>query len=163
MSTRNANSLGGWVLKFKGGCSVISDNWCTNFDLSTQEVLGTARSESVSFDVIADPVPSFALAVLSAYQLTRCDSRMYHYNLISSGLSQAVTADGMTYQVNIARFEGNPNWSLEIIDAKGTSIVWEESFQSAEVALGKALLGLKAYGAALFRHERNIVPFQPRE
>ena len=80
-------------------------------------------------------------------------------NLIISGLSRSVSLEGMTVRIEIVRLEGNPDWSLEVIDAEGTSIVWEEPFRSDHAALTEATRAIEHEGAALFRDDSNVVPF----
>jgi hypothetical protein len=55
-------------------------------------------------------------------------------NLIRSGLSRTVTKDGVTVQVSIVRLETESEWSLEVVNSSGTSIVWDDLFPSDQDA-----------------------------
>lgn len=54
--------------------------------------------------------------------------------IIDSPLSRIVFRDGITVQVNIFRIEGDPYWALEVVNAHGTSTVWDEVFATDEAA-----------------------------
>ncbi len=58
-------------------------------------------------------------------------------NLVTSGLSGTFAKDGVTVEVNIVRLEHEKLWSLEVVNAKGTSTVWDELFPSDEEASGR--------------------------
>jgi hypothetical protein len=55
-------------------------------------------------------------------------------NLVHSSLSQTVTKDGVTVEVSIVRLENETEWSLEVVNSSGTSIVWDDLFPSDEEA-----------------------------
>ena len=55
-------------------------------------------------------------------------------NIVYSNLSRKVTRDGTTVEVVISRLEGETEWSLEVVNAKSTSIVWDELFATDEDA-----------------------------
>ena len=63
---------------------------------------------------------------------------MTHIEIISSPLSQSVVVEGNRFEIQIYRGEDTP-WSLEVVNAKGTSFVWDELFPTEEDALGAAL------------------------
>ena len=46
--------------------------------------------------------------------------------LITSRLSQTITRDGITVEINIVRAEGDPEWTLEVVDQDGACTVWED-------------------------------------
>ena len=48
--------------------------------------------------------------------------------LIQSPLSQAITRDGHTLQVDIFRLEDETDWLLEVVNEDGTSHVWDDRF-----------------------------------
>ena len=54
--------------------------------------------------------------------------------VITSPLSGPFEEGGVTVNVQIYRLETEPEWSLEVIDSEGNSIVWDESFDTAEAA-----------------------------
>jgi hypothetical protein len=55
-------------------------------------------------------------------------------NLVYSSLSRMVTKDGVTVEVPIVRLENETKWSLEVVNSSGTSIVWDDLFQSDQDA-----------------------------
>lgn len=81
-------------------------------------------------------------------------------NLIISGLSRSTFVDGQSLRIEIVRLEGNPDWSLEVVDQDGTSIVWQEPFDTDAAALSEALRAIEEEGSALFRDETNVIPFR---
>ncbi|ODU25808.1 hypothetical protein [Sphingopyxis sp. SCN 67-31] len=65
-----------------------------------------------------------------------------HPELIESPLSRHIIQDGVPLTINIVRIATEPGWSLEVINARGTSVVWSDVFASdreADAALRKAL------------------------
>ena len=80
-------------------------------------------------------------------------------NLIASDLSRFVLLDGSSVRIEILRLEGNPDWSLEIVDHEGTSLVWQEPFDTDDAALSEALRAIEEEGVGLFRSESNVIPF----
>jgi hypothetical protein len=60
------------------------------------------------------------------------------YEIKVSPLSQSVTRDGKTVEVQI--YEGDPGkWILEVVDQYDNSTVWEDQFESDQEALAMAL------------------------
>ena len=45
-----------------------------------------------------------------------------------------MTRDGITVGVEIVRLEGETGWSLEVVNAKNTSAVWDDLFATDEDA-----------------------------
>jgi len=81
-------------------------------------------------------------------------------NLITSGKSKIIVIDGYTFSINIFRFEPDNTWTLEVIDHKGTSHVWEEQFISDAEAWDIAVYALKAEGALAFMLINKADPSQ---
>ena len=71
-------------------------------------------------------------------------------NLVTSSKSQHINVDGYQFSIEIYRLEGEPSWSLEVVDQDNTSHVWDDLFKSDEVALNAALQELKSQGALAF-------------
>ncbi|KUL93914.1 hypothetical protein DK26_19390 [Bosea sp. WAO] len=69
-------------------------------------------------------------------------------NIIRSPLCQSFTADGVTAQIEIYRLEDGTSWTLELIDADGGSIVWEEQFATDAAAFAEFTEGLEEMGLA---------------
>ena len=54
-----------------------------------------------------------------------------------SSLSQAITVEGKTVQVDIYE-DGEGGWLLEVVDEHNNSTAWEDPFETAEKALQEA-------------------------
>lgn len=61
--------------------------------------------------------------------------------LIESPLSRQVTRNGVTVKVQI--YADNGKWILEIVDVENASHVWEEHFETDQLALTEALRALE--------------------
>ena len=55
-------------------------------------------------------------------------------NIVTSSYSRRVTRDGITVEVGIHRLETEPGWSLEVVNAAGTSTVWDDLFETDDAA-----------------------------
>ena len=55
-------------------------------------------------------------------------------SIVQSGLSRTVKKDGVTVEVSIIRLEHESEWSLEVVNSAGTSIVWDHLFATDEDA-----------------------------
>lgn len=53
--------------------------------------------------------------------------------LIMSPLCQALSVDGLTFQIEIYR-GGSSGWILEVVDSLGTSTVWDDQFATDQLA-----------------------------
>ena len=60
------------------------------------------------------------------------------FTLVESPLSQRVTRDGVSVDVEIYG-NGAGQWILEVVDAQNTSHVWNEHFATDQLALDEAL------------------------
>lgn len=54
--------------------------------------------------------------------------------IVHSGLSRMITIDAITVDVSIYRLEEDAEWTLEVINDRGTSIAWQETFGTEEDA-----------------------------
>jgi hypothetical protein len=54
--------------------------------------------------------------------------------IITSPLSGPFSEGDATVDVQVYRLEDDSKWVLEVIDSEGTSIVWDEQFDTAEAA-----------------------------
>ena len=63
-----------------------------------------------------------------------------------SPLCQSFTADGITVQIEIYRLEDTSGWTLELIDAEGGAIVWEQQFATDAAAFAEFTEGLEKMG-----------------
>lgn len=82
--------------------------------------------------------------------------------IVNSRLSRSVRVDGIDFRIQIYRLEGDAQWVLEVVDKDGTSTVWDDQFDSDQVALEEALMAIREEGAASFMGQANVVPF-PRK
>lgn len=71
----------------------------------------------------------------------------------------AGTLDGVTVDVKIYKFEGDPQWALEVTNEQGTSIVWESLFDSDDEAYDAFQLVVDEEGMQAFLDEDNVIPF----
>ncbi|MDH2327824.1 hypothetical protein QCN27_13215 [Cereibacter sp. SYSU M97828] len=84
-------------------------------------------------------------------------------NIVHSGKSQSVVVDGLRFDIQIYRGEDEKDWILEVVDAEGTSHVWEDRFASDRDARNEAIQDLETHGARAFMRgdeAGNVVPFR---
>ena len=81
-------------------------------------------------------------------------------NLVRSGLSGIVSKYNVTVEVIIVRLENEPNWSLEVLNNAGTSIVWDDLFDSDEDAYAEFQRTVEEEGMRAFLDNQNVIPFR---
>ena len=81
-------------------------------------------------------------------------------NIVTSGLGGTVTRDGVTVQVHIYRLEHDTEWVLEVVNAAGTSIVWDDPFASDEAAYAAFQQTVAEEGLSAFLDTAKVVPFR---
>jgi len=81
-------------------------------------------------------------------------------NLVRSGLSGIVSKDNVTVEVIIVRLESESNWSLEVLNNAGTSIVWDNLFDSDEDAYAEFQQTVEEEGMKAFLDNQNVIPFK---
>ena len=81
-------------------------------------------------------------------------------NLITSGLSGYVTKNDITVELCIYRLETKPEWTLEVVNSAGTSIVWDGLFPSDDAANEEFLRTVAEEGMASFLDDEKVVPFR---
>jgi hypothetical protein len=81
-------------------------------------------------------------------------------NIVHSGLSRTVKKDGVTIEVSIIRLEHETEWSLEVVNAAGTSTVWDQLFSSDDEAYAEFERILAEEGMQAFLDKSNVVPFR---
>ena len=81
-------------------------------------------------------------------------------NIVYSGLSRKVTRDGITVEIVIIRLEGEMEWSLEVINAADTSIVWDEPFATDEDAYAEFERTVAEKGMRTFLDGGKVIPFR---
>lgn len=81
-------------------------------------------------------------------------------NIITSGLSRRVSRDGVTVDVAIYRLETEAEWSLEVVNAAGTSTVWDDLFPTDDAANEEFLRTVADEGMAAFLDSGKVIPFR---
>jgi len=82
--------------------------------------------------------------------------------IVVSGLSGDFANDGVMEEVHIIRLEDEKNWTLEVVNSSGTSIVWGDPFESDEQAYAEFLRTVAEEGMAAFADEdssSNVITF----
>ena len=80
-------------------------------------------------------------------------------NIVHSSSSRRVTRDGITVEVVIVRLEDESKWSLEVVNAKNTSIVWDELFPTDEDAYAEFERTVAEEGMRTFLDSGKVIPF----
>lgn len=83
-------------------------------------------------------------------------------NIVNSGLSRTVTAQGARVEVMIYRLEHDPQWALEVVNENGTSTVWDILFDTDTEASEAFELTLREEGIDAFLDRSNIIEFPRR-
>jgi hypothetical protein len=81
-------------------------------------------------------------------------------NIVQSGLSRKVTQDGVTVEVSIIRLEHEKEWSLEVVNAANTSIVWGELFPTDEAAYAEFERTVAEEGMRTLLDSAKVIPFR---
>ena len=84
--------------------------------------------------------------------------------VISSRLSRRFTWDGYTLQIEIYRLDDRPGWTLEVVNEEGTSIVWDDLFDTERAADDAFRETLERKGIAAFLDDEggSVIPFPGR-
>ena len=81
-------------------------------------------------------------------------------NLVTSSFSRHITRDGITVELCIYRLETKPEWTLEVVNSAGTSIVWDHLFSSDIAANDEFLRTVTEEGMASFLDSAKVIPFR---
>ena len=54
--------------------------------------------------------------------------------LVYADRNGSLTRDGITVDISVYKLASDPEWVLEVVNANGTSIIWEETFATADAA-----------------------------
>ena len=81
-------------------------------------------------------------------------------NIVHSDLSGIVSKDDITVEVFIYRLENESKWSLEVLNNAGTSIVWDNLFDSDEDAYAEFQQTVEEEGMRAFLDNQNVIPFK---
>ena len=81
-------------------------------------------------------------------------------NIVKSGLSRTVKKDGVTVEVSIIRLEHETEWSLEVINSAGTSVVWDDQFASDDEAFAEFERTSAEEGMRAFLDKESVIPLR---
>jgi uncharacterized protein len=81
--------------------------------------------------------------------------------LIESRLSRTFTWHGYVMQVHIYQLAGDPDWTLEVVNEEGTSIVWDDRFTTDRSAFEAFQKTLDTEGIDAFLDDPDVLPFRP--
>ena len=81
-------------------------------------------------------------------------------NLVTSGLSRSLTRDGVSVEIGIYRLESEPGWSLEVVNAAGISIVWDDLFPTDDAAFAEFERTVAEEGMGTFLDSGKVIPFR---
>ena len=81
-------------------------------------------------------------------------------NLVTSSLSRDVCRDGVTVRIEIYRLEDRPGWSLEVVNDKGTSMAWDELFDTDDAADAAFRDTVAVEGMTTFLDSATVIPFR---
>ncbi|MGY6551413.1 MAG: hypothetical protein ACXIT4_05895 [Erythrobacter sp.] len=70
-----------------------------------------------------------------------------------------ITLEGVTVDVKIYKLEGDPQWTLEVINEQETWIVWDSLFDSDDEVYAVFQLVVEDEGMQAFLDEDNVIPF----
>jgi|GEM_PF-2549311 len=75
---------------------------------------------------------------------------MSERQLEDSSHSCTVEHEGRPYEVRLYRFVGDPEWTLEVVDDEGTSLLFEDTFVSEEEAVEEAKVTIAETGINVY-------------
>lgn len=79
--------------------------------------------------------------------------------IIYSDLCQNIDRDGIKIEVCIIRLEHETDWTLEVVNENGTSIVWDDVFLSDKDAFAELQRTIEKEGMKTFLDDGNVVTF----
>jgi hypothetical protein len=80
-------------------------------------------------------------------------------NIVTSSHSRHVTEDGVTVELCIYRLEDEQGWTLEVVNAAGTSTVWDDAFGSEDAAYAEFRRTVADEGMTAFLDSAKIIRF----
>jgi len=83
-------------------------------------------------------------------------------NIVYSELGGHFNQDGVSVEVVIVKLEGGSEWTLEVVNANGTSIVWDDAFLDDHEAYAEFQRTVTEEGMEAFLDQSNVVPFRRR-
>ena len=82
--------------------------------------------------------------------------------LVRSSFSGPVTRQAVTVRLEIYRLEDDPKWVLEVVNERGTSIVWDDLFDTDGAAYAAFEAAVEQDGMRTFLDGTNVVPIPTR-
>ena len=82
--------------------------------------------------------------------------------IIYSELGGRLTHDDVSVEVVIVKLGGGSEWTLEVVNSKGTSIVWDETFLDDHDAYAEFQRTVTEEGMEVFLDQSNVLPFRGR-
>ena len=83
-------------------------------------------------------------------------------NIVYSELGGHFSHNGVDVEVIIVKLEGGSEWTLEVVNSKGTSIVWDESFLDDQEAYAEFQRTVTEEGMEAFLDQSNVIQFPGR-
>lgn len=82
--------------------------------------------------------------------------------LVRSSFSGPVTRQAVIVRLEIYRLEDDPKWVLEVVNERGTSIVWDDLFDTEGAAYEAFEAAVVRDGMHTFLDETNVVSIPTR-
>ena len=83
-------------------------------------------------------------------------------NIVYSELGGDFSQDGVTVEVVIVKLVGGSEWTLEVVNSSGTSIVWDDAFTDDVEAFAEFQRTVAEEGMEAFLDQNNVIPFRAR-
>ena len=83
-------------------------------------------------------------------------------NLIYSDLGGNFSQEGISVELSIMKLEGCSEWTLEVVNGAGKSVLWEQGFADAKDAYIEFLQTVAVQGIHFFLNESNVIQFPGR-
>jgi len=116
-----------------------------NRSISTE--IGTILDFNQSNLILSITAVSALTHLLEPYPMSKSDDE---FTLIESKLSGLITQDDITIEVCIYRGDAERTWLLEVVDEEGTSIVWDDRFETDQAAMDEVKRTIETEGMASF-------------
>ncbi|WP_245423046.1 hypothetical protein [Neorhizobium huautlense] len=132
------------------------------FELSMQSHLGSSNKFRKYIRRFFAAGTIFGLASGGSFvcqQVRGQHDRRRRTKLVTSGKSIRIVIDGYPFSIDIFRLEKDKTWTLEVVDHRNTSHVWDEQFESDAGARDIAVKTIEAEGALAFMRGNNV-PFR---
>jgi uncharacterized protein len=124
----------------------------------TLEVVNSKGTSIVWDDTFLDDHEAYA-----EFQRTVTDEGIEALvNIVYSELGGQFTQDGVSVEVVILKLEGSSEWTLEVVNSNGTSIVWDDTFLDDHEAYAEFQQTVTDEGMEAFLDQSNSIQFPGR-